>query len=54
MFKVNDTVKVLAPFNDSFKDTYTILEVINNIDNTTVYILDKDAGGFDAIYLELV
>lgn len=54
MPEINDTVRVLPPFSEFFADTYTVIDVIYNAEGTVVHILDKDAGGFDAIYVELV
>lgn len=50
--KINDTVKTLAPFNETYPDTYRITDVVVNEDNTTAYILGE-LGGFDSRYLEL-
>jgi len=46
--------RVLTPFNESFPLEYSIVGMVNSLDGTTTYILDQDAGGFDATYLELV
>ena len=55
MAEINDTVRVLPPFTQYFDgDTYKVIDVIYNDEGTVVHILDQDAGGFDAIYLELV
>lgn len=51
MFAVGQSVRVLAPFNESFPDVYTITEIVNNAEGSVVYILG-DCGGFDAVYLE--
>lgn len=50
-FNAGDTVRVLPPFAESFPGTHSITEVVNNPDDTVVYILG-DCGGFDAMYLE--
>lgn len=52
MFSVGDTVRVLAPFAEDFSGTYVVSEIVQSDDGTTAYILGE-AGGFDAIYLEL-
>ena len=54
MPEINDTVRVLPPFTQYFGDTYKVIDVIYNEDCSVVHILDQDAGGFDAIYVELV
>lgn len=46
--------RVLTPFNDSFPLEYSIVGLVNGQDGSVTYILDQGAGGFDAIYLELV
>jgi hypothetical protein len=51
VFNVGDTVRVLAPFTESFPEVYVVTEVVNTDDDGTVYILG-DRGGFDAVYLE--
>lgn len=52
--EVGNTVKVLAPFNESFTSTYTIVEVITHDDGQIVYILSDDAGGFALHFIEVV
>ena len=54
MPEINDIVRVLPPFTQYFGDTYKVIDVIYNDEGTVVHILDQDAGGFDAIYVELV
>lgn len=54
MFNIGDLVRVKEPFLESFPEIYTIIEIISNEDTTVVYILNKNAGGFDAIFLESV
>ena len=49
---LGDTVRVLAPFDESFPDTYQITDVVMADGEPPVYILG-DLGGFDAKYLEL-
>lgn len=51
--EVGTVVRVLAPFDDAFPGERVITEIVNNPDNTVVYILGE-AGGFDAVYLEKV
>lgn len=51
--QVGDKVKVKEPFRHSFPSEYTVIEVVQNPDDTTVYILSDNSGGFDAMYLEL-
>ena len=51
--KVNDVVRVLEPFNDTYPDTYTITEVLQTEDSQEVYILGE-IGAFSACYLEVV
>ena len=50
---VGDTVRVLAPFNESFPDNYQITDLVLSDAEPTVYILG-DLGGFDSKFLELV
>ena len=52
MFSIGSTVRVLAPFSDSFPDTYEITDIVADESGQTAYILG-DLGGFDAMYLEL-
>lgn len=54
MPEINDTVRVLAPFDEFFEGNYMVIDVIYNAEGTVVHILDQDAGGFDAVYVELV
>jgi hypothetical protein len=51
--KVNDVVKVLEPFNETYPDTYTITEALQTEDSQEVYILGE-IGAFSACYLEVV
>lgn len=51
--KVNDVVRVLEPFNDTYPDTYTITEVLQTEDSQEVHILGE-IGAFSACYLEVV
>lgn len=51
-FDVNDRVRVLPPFDVHFQGVYTVVEAVLNPDDTVVYILSDDAGGFDPKYLE--
>ena len=44
MFSLGQTVKPLPPFAVSFTSTYIIIDIVNNSDDTVVYILDQDAG----------
>lgn len=53
MFSIGQTVKVLPPFDVSFTGNFIITDIVNSSDGTATYILG-DAGGFDAVYLELV
>lgn len=53
MPEINDMVRVLPPFTQHFGSTYTVIDVIYNEDGSVVHILDQEAGGFDAIYVEL-
>lgn len=46
--------RVLPPFDESFPFEYAVIEVIENQDGTTTYILDQEAGGFDPSHLESV
>jgi len=46
-----DTVRVLAPFADSFPGTHEITDVVLADGQPPVYILG-DLGGFDAQFLE--
>lgn len=52
MFKVGDVVRILAPFDESFPETYEVTEVVTHGDDQVTYVLGE-AGGFDAKYLEL-
>jgi len=54
MFAIGQPVRVVGVFAESFPGVYTIADIVNNPDGTTVFILDQDAGGFDASYLEAV
>lgn len=51
-YPIGDRVRVLAPFDVGFPGTYTVVEIVIHEDGSVAYILDQDAGGFDAIYLE--
>lgn len=51
MLAVGDLVRVLAPFADSFPDSYEITEVVTHPDGQIVCILGE-CGGFDPKYLE--
>ena len=51
--KVNDVVKVLEPFNETYPDAYTITEVKHTDDSQEVYVLGE-IGAFSACYLEAV
>jgi len=48
---VGKSVRVLAPFDESFPATYQVTEVITQPDGQIVCILTDDAGGFDPEYL---
>lgn len=48
-----ETVRVLAPFNETYPDEYTITEVLTYPDGQVAYVLG-DIGAFDAKYLEVV
>lgn len=50
---VGNTVRVLAPFTDTYPDTYQITDIVVHEDGPPVYILGA-IGGFDAKYLEVV
>ncbi len=50
---VNDTVRVLAPFDVTYPDTYVITEVITHEDGQVVYILGE-IGGFAPNFVEPV
>lgn len=49
--QIGDLVRVLAPFTESFPDTYAITEVITYEGGTVTYVLGE-SGGFDPVYLE--
>lgn len=51
-YTVGTPVRVLPPFDVGFPGIYTVAEVVIHDDGSVAYILDQDAGGFDAIYLE--
>jgi hypothetical protein len=51
MFSIGQQVRVTGVFAESFSGVYTILDVVNSPDGSVAYILDQDAGGFDATYL---
>jgi len=51
--QIGDIVKVLAPFNETYSDTYSITDIVITEDNQTVYILGE-LGAFSEIYLEIV
>ena len=50
---VGDTVRVLAPFNETYPDTYQITDIVIYEDVPPAYLLG-DIGGFDGMYLEAV
>lgn len=50
---VGTIVRVLAPFTETYPDTYQITEVVTAQDQPIVFILG-DLGGFDQKYLEVV
>ena len=52
MFSVGDQVRVTGVFAEAFPLSYTIVEIVTSADGTIAYLLDQDAGGFDAMYLE--
>jgi hypothetical protein len=60
MLEVGQVVRVLPPFADSFPGEHAIIEIINNPDGTTVYVVDNGDGDpgnngyFDARFLEVV
>jgi hypothetical protein len=54
MFTIDQQVKVTGVFAESFPGTYAVIDIVSNLDSTTVYILDQGVGGFDAVYLEAV
>lgn len=51
--QIGDIVKVLAPFNETYSDTYSITDIVITEDNQTVCILGE-FGAFSEIYLEIV
>jgi len=68
MFSVGDHVRVLAPFAESFPETYRVTEVVTYENGNAAHIVGEtvialpgggfeyvaaDHGAFDAIYLEL-
>lgn len=54
MLEVGQQVRVLAPFDESFPDVYTIREVAITDDNVTVYFIGDIEGAFDVAFLEIV
>ena len=52
MFAAGDQVRVTGVFAEAFPLTYTVVEIVASADGTLAYLLDHDAGGFDAMYLE--
>ena len=53
MLQIGQQVRILKPFARDFPYTYIITEIHTHEDGQVAYILG-DAGGFDAIYLEVV
>jgi len=51
-YTVGDRVRVLPPFDVGFPGIYTVAEDVVHDDGSVAFILDQDAGAFDAIYLE--
>ena len=51
MFSTGQQVRVTGVFAEGFPGVYTILDIVNSPDGSVTYILDQDAGGFDATYL---
>lgn len=51
--QIGNTVRILAPFSDSYPGEYQITEVVTYEDGQTVFMLGE-LGGFDPRYLELV
>ena len=51
--QIGDIVKVLAPFNETYSDTYSITGIVITEDNRTVSILGE-LGAFYENYLEIV
>jgi hypothetical protein len=54
MLEVGQQVRVLAPFDESFPDVYTIIDIVITEENSTVYFLNDIDGAFDSIFLEVV
>ena len=59
MLQVGQQVRILEPFTRDFPEIYAIAEVIVNEDGQVAYIIQDAneniiAGGFDAVYLEVV
>jgi hypothetical protein len=53
MLQIGQQVRVLEPFDHTFSDVYSIIEIVIHDDGQIVYILEE-AGGFDIKYLEVV
>jgi hypothetical protein len=53
MLEVEQSVRVLSPFAESFPGHYVITEVIVHEDGQIAYVLG-DLGGFAPIYVEAV
>jgi hypothetical protein len=53
MYSIGQSVMVRPPFKQEFSSIYSVTGIVNNPDDTTVYILGN-CGGFDAYYLENV
>lgn len=51
MLEVGRSVRVRAPFAESFPGVYLITEIVTSEDGTHAFILGE-LGGFDETYLE--
>lgn len=52
MLTLGQKVRVTGVFAESFPGVHTITDIVTAGDGSTAYILGE-AGGFDAIYLEV-
>lgn len=54
MLEVGQQVRVLAPFNQTFSEVYTIREVFVQENGNVVYFIGDIEGAFDIMFLEAI
>lgn len=52
--KIGSRVRVMPPFDSTFKDIYVVSSIETSDDGYTVFFLDGVNGGFCADYIEEV